>query len=90
MSECWWIGKDLVGSGCGLILRCDPVISLDGLRKTTKNSIRIAGRQSWNLNPGPPEYDAVFYTLNHDVRWENVANDIFIDTGTRDVFLFYE
>jgi hypothetical protein len=29
-----------------------------GLRKTTKTSIRIAGRQDRGSNPGPPEYKA--------------------------------
>jgi hypothetical protein len=35
ISEWWWIGKYLVGSGRGIILRYYPGIRLDGLRKTT-------------------------------------------------------
>jgi hypothetical protein len=37
----WWIGKDLEGSGRGLILRNLPGIRLEGLRKPQK--LRIAG-----------------------------------------------
>jgi hypothetical protein len=37
ISEWQWIGKDLVGSGHGLIIRYYFGISLDGLRKTAKN-----------------------------------------------------
>jgi hypothetical protein len=37
ISEWWWIGKDLVGSGSGLILRYYSGICLEGLRKTMKN-----------------------------------------------------
>jgi hypothetical protein len=54
----WWIWKDLVGSGRGLILRYYPGIHLEGLRKTTKNSIRMAGLRGRDLDPGPPEYEA--------------------------------
>jgi hypothetical protein len=36
-----WIGKDLEGSGCGLILRHSPGIRLERLRKTTKTSVRM-------------------------------------------------
>jgi hypothetical protein len=39
----WWIGKDVEGSGRGLILREYPRISLEGLRKLQKPSVRIAG-----------------------------------------------
>jgi hypothetical protein len=50
------IGKDLEGSGCGLILRYYPGISLWGLRKTTKSQdSRSPGR---DLNSGTPEYEA--------------------------------
>jgi hypothetical protein len=48
----------MVASGCALILRYYPGIRLDGLRKTTKTSIRIGGRRGRDLNPGPPEYEA--------------------------------
>jgi hypothetical protein len=37
---------DLEGSGGGLILRYFPGIRLERLRKTTKNSVRIAGLQA--------------------------------------------
>jgi hypothetical protein len=33
-----WIGKDLEGNGRGLILRYDPSICLEGLRKPQKTS----------------------------------------------------
>jgi hypothetical protein len=49
-----WLGKDLEGSGHGLVLRYHPGIHLEELRKTTKNlsqNIRSLGR---DLNPGPP------------------------------------
>jgi hypothetical protein len=36
ISECFWIGKDFVGSGRGLILRHYTGIRLEGLSKTTK------------------------------------------------------
>jgi hypothetical protein len=48
----------VVGSVCDIILRYYPGIRLEELRKTTKTSIRIAGRQSRDLNPGPSEYEA--------------------------------
>jgi hypothetical protein len=38
------IGKDLVGSGRGPILSYYPGIRMEGLRKTVKNTIRIAGQ----------------------------------------------
>jgi hypothetical protein len=37
ISEWWWIGKDLVGRGHGLIIRYYPGICLEGQRKTMKN-----------------------------------------------------
>jgi hypothetical protein len=39
-------------------LRHYPNICLQGLRKTTKTSVKIAGLQVGTLNPGPPEYEA--------------------------------
>jgi hypothetical protein len=39
-------------------LRYYPGICLEGLKKRRKTSIRITGRRSRDLNPGPPEYDA--------------------------------
>jgi hypothetical protein len=58
VSEWWWIRQDLVGSGRGLILRYYPGIRLEGLRKTTKKWVRLAGRRSRKCNPVPPEYEA--------------------------------
>jgi hypothetical protein len=51
------IGKDLVGSGRGLILRYHPRFRLEGLRKTTKSSINITGGRGLEQNPGPPAYE---------------------------------
>jgi hypothetical protein len=31
--------------------------NLEGLKKTTKTSIRVAGRRGPESNPGPPEYE---------------------------------
>jgi hypothetical protein len=36
-------GKNLEGSGCGIILGYHPDILLERLRKITKNSVKIAG-----------------------------------------------
>jgi hypothetical protein len=47
VSEWWWIGSDLVGSGHGLVLRHYPGIRLEGLGKTTKN----LNQDSWSLGP---------------------------------------
>jgi hypothetical protein len=46
------------GSGRGLILRYYPPIRMVGLKRTTKTSIRVAGRQGRDLNPRPPKYEA--------------------------------
>jgi hypothetical protein len=78
ISEWWWIEKDLVGSRRGLILRYYPNIRLEGLRKTTKISLTIAGRQGQDFNPGSPEREAgvlttlprrsvVIFYIGHDV-----------------------
>jgi hypothetical protein len=37
ISEWWWIWKDLVGSGCGLIVKHFPGIHLEVLRKCYEN-----------------------------------------------------
>jgi hypothetical protein len=62
--------KRFGGSGRGLILRHYSGIRLEGLRKTTKNSIRIAGYRGQDLKPGPPEYEAAVLTTRsrHSVR----------------------
>jgi hypothetical protein len=52
ISEWWWIGKELVGSGRDLNFRYYLGIRLEGPRKTTKNSIRIAGRRGPSIEPG--------------------------------------
>jgi hypothetical protein len=54
----WWIGKDLEGSGHGLILGYDTGIFLDGLRKTMKSLDQDSQSQGRDLNLGPPEYKA--------------------------------
>jgi hypothetical protein len=54
-------GKDLEGSGHGLILRHCPCIYLEGLRKTMKTH-KTHSQDSWSLgqdlNSVPPEYEA--------------------------------
>jgi len=45
------------GRGRGLILRYFAGIHLEGLKKTTKTSVRIAYHQAKIFNPGPPEYE---------------------------------
>jgi hypothetical protein len=52
------MGKNFVGSGCGLIVKYYAGIRLEGLRKTTKNLVSIAGDRGRNSNPEPPEYKA--------------------------------
>jgi hypothetical protein len=62
-------GKDLEGSGRGLILRNNPSMSPKGLRKTTKNPSQGSRSPGRYLNPGPPKYEAGLLTTYHDVRW---------------------
>jgi hypothetical protein len=52
-----WIGKDVEGSGRGLIEASIPVFFLEELRKTTEN---LSGKplSGPRLNPGTPEYKA--------------------------------
>jgi hypothetical protein len=57
ISEWRRTGKDLVESCRGLILRYCPSIRLEGLRKITKISIRIAGHRGLESKPGPPKYE---------------------------------
>jgi hypothetical protein len=65
--------KDLVGSDRGLILRYYPGIRLEGLRKTTKNSIKTAGRRGRESSPELPGYEAGVLTtrprLSVDLLW---------------------
>jgi hypothetical protein len=39
----WWIGKDLEGSGRGIVLRHYPDSLLEGLGKTTRNLSQDGG-----------------------------------------------
>jgi hypothetical protein len=50
--------KDVEGRGCGLIFRCYLGISLEGLRKTTKNLNQDRGYLSRDFSPGSPENEA--------------------------------
>jgi hypothetical protein len=54
----WWIGKDLEGSGSGLIVRYYVGIFLEGLSKTTKNFSQDSRSRGRDLNPGTPENEA--------------------------------
>jgi hypothetical protein len=66
MSELW-IGKNLEGSGRGLILRYHPGICLQGHRKSTKNLGQDNQSTCRDLNPGPPEYEAEVLITYHDL-----------------------
>jgi hypothetical protein len=50
--------EGLIGSSHGLTLWYYPSICPEGLSKTMKTSIRIAGHQDQDMNPGLPEYEA--------------------------------
>jgi hypothetical protein len=52
----WWIENDLYGSCRSLILRHNPDIRLEGLRKITKSLSQDSRSPGRNLNPEPPEY----------------------------------
>jgi hypothetical protein len=52
------IGKDLEGSGRGLILGTYYSIFLATLRETTKNFSQDSLSVGRDLNPTPPEYEA--------------------------------
>jgi hypothetical protein len=41
----------------GLILRCYPNISLEGLRNSTQHLSQDNQSPDWYLNPGPPTYE---------------------------------
>jgi hypothetical protein len=65
----WWIGKELEGSGNGLILRHYPGIRLEELIKTTKILIQDSLSLDRYLNLGPPEYKAeVLKSLDHNFQ----------------------
>jgi hypothetical protein len=77
VSDWWWIGKDLVGTGRDLILRYYPGIHLEGLKKSKKNlnqdSRSPGGREE---NPGPPEYEVGVLTTRPrrsvETTWESL------------------
>jgi hypothetical protein len=52
------MGKDLLGSGRGLIWGTIPAFAWWDWRKPRKTSVGIAGRQGRDLKPGPTEYEA--------------------------------
>jgi hypothetical protein len=56
--EWWWIGKDLLGSGRGLILSYYSGIRLEWLRQPRK-ICHVAGRRCRDLNEGRPKYLSV-------------------------------
>jgi hypothetical protein len=63
-SERWWIGKYLVGSVCRIF------ISFEGLRKTTKISVRIASLRGRESKAGPRQYEVVVLTTR---PWRSVS-----------------
>jgi hypothetical protein len=56
--EWWRMGKDLLGSGRGLIWGTIPAFAWWDWRKPRKTSVSIAGRQGRDLKAGPTEYEA--------------------------------
>jgi hypothetical protein len=56
----WWIGKDLEGSGRGLILRYHNGIRLKDLRKATQNLSLYSPSPCSDLDTGPPEYEVEY------------------------------
>jgi hypothetical protein len=67
----WWIGKDVEGTGHGLILTYYPGICLEGLRKPTKNRSQDSWSPGWDLNPEPSKYKGVLTTR----PWHSVSQD---------------
>jgi hypothetical protein len=63
ISEWWWIGKDLVGSGHGLIFQVLSRICLEGLRKITKTLNQDRQLPGWESNPGTPKYKEGVLTI---------------------------
>jgi hypothetical protein len=70
----WRIGKDLEGSGRGLILKYYSGIRVEGLRKTTKDLSQDSRFPVWDLSPGPPKYEAGVLTA---LLWRPVARLIY-------------
>jgi hypothetical protein len=59
----WGVGKNVEGSGRGLIPRYYSSIYVEGLRKTTKNHNQDSRSPGQDLNPGRPEYEAGVLTF---------------------------
>jgi hypothetical protein len=51
------IGKNVKGSGRGLILRYYPRIDVEGLTETMKNLSHVSRSSRRDLNQRPPEYE---------------------------------
>jgi hypothetical protein len=65
----WWIGRNLEGSCCDIILKYFPGISLEGLRKNTKTSDRIPGLRAKIWTQDLPSAKQECWPLDHDVRY---------------------
>jgi hypothetical protein len=57
------MGKDMEGSGRGLIKATILAFSWRYKGNPRKHSVRIAGSLDRNLNPGPPEYESVTHSV---------------------------
>jgi hypothetical protein len=68
MTDEWCIGKDVEGSGRGLILRYFPAGTEENHENLSQDS-RSPGR---NLNLGPPKYEAGLLTTR---PWRSVVDD---------------
>jgi hypothetical protein len=55
----WWIGKDVEGSGRGLVFRYYPGIFLERLMKTTENLSQDSRFPGRDLNSRPAKYEGV-------------------------------
>jgi hypothetical protein len=66
-----WIGKNVKRSCSHLILRYYLRIFLEGLRKTTKNSVRIGGFWPEIWAEDFPNTKQEFQTINHVFRFES-------------------
>jgi hypothetical protein len=89
ISEWWWSGKDLVGSGHGLILRYYPSIRLKGLKKTTQNlnqasqslGLRIETGTSWIWSSSVNHSTTTFGCPDGDVNgclcWLSNTNQVY-------------
>jgi hypothetical protein len=64
----------MVGSGCDLILRYNPGIHLEGLRKTMKNLNQVSRSWGRDLNTDPPEYDSGVLTTRPQCSVAAVQN----------------